>query len=103
MIEVCVRYEDQVDLRQFAGRERTLNQSQRPQRAEPEVHADAGIQRRIGQDTKSVEVDQNGGVAEPGERDCIVGPCGRSGLVGWRWNVPADLLEALPKESGAPG
>ena len=69
----------------------------------PEIHADARIQRRIGQDADAVEVDQHRCVPEPGERHRIVRPRGRSRLVRGRGDVTSDLLEALPEEPRAPG
>ena len=102
MIEVRVRNENEVDLGQFVGRERALHQPHRSQRAEPKVHADARIQRGVGQDANAVEIDQDRRVSEPGERHRVVGPRGWSRLVRRRWDVTTDLLEALPQKPRAP-
>ena len=72
MIEVRVRHEHQVELGELVGRERALHQPQRAEAADAKVDADAGEEHRVGEDAHPVEVDEDGGVAEPRQRDGVV-------------------------------
>jgi hypothetical protein len=77
MIEVGVRDEHEIDVRDLRWRQGALHQAQRTERPEKQIDTDTWIQRRIRQDANAEEVDEDGGMAEPGERDGIVGPRGR--------------------------
>ena len=74
----------------------------RPERTESEIDTDARVQHRVRQDPKAEEVDEDGCVSEPGQRDSVVGPRCRVRLVQSGGDIPADLLEALPEKAGAP-
>ena len=82
MIEVRMRHEHEIQLRELVGRERTVHQSQGPEAANPHVDADSGEQQRIGDDPDPIKVDQDGRVPKPGDRDGVVVPRRRCGLCG---------------------
>ena len=103
MIEVRMRDEHEIDLRQLVSRQGALHQTKRTERAEAEVHTHASIEHWIGEDTYAVEIDQHRGVAEPRHRHMAIRP----GL--WRWllrsagNVSSDFCKTLPEKASAPG
>ena len=74
MIEMCVRQQDQIDVRQIMARSRGSHQ---PLQAHGDrTHADAAAlaQHRIGQDGESIQLQQHGAVAEPRRVQTVIRP-----------------------------
>src|SRR5471032_2702666 len=91
MIEMRVRHQDEIDLWKLRWQKRARRESKQSEGRDPGIDADAGKQRRIGEDSNTVEVDQHGGVTEPRERNRIVWPAGRRGCVRCRLNLSRRL------------
>ena len=102
MIEVRVRDQNEIDLRQLMPCQRTLHKAQRSQCSQSEVDADASVEDGIGQDPHAIEIHEDGGVSEPRECHRVVGPGVGSWPMGSRWNRSTDFLETLPKKPGSP-
>ena len=102
MIEVRVRHQHEVDLRQFVGRKRALHHPQGTNRADADVDADAREQRRVGEDAQAVEIDQDRRMPKPGQRDRVVVPRRRRWLVWSSRQVTADLVEPLTQKPRGP-
>jgi hypothetical protein len=102
MIEVRVRDEHEIDIRELCRRHGALHQTQRAERPEQQIDPDTRIQCRIGQDANAEEVDEDRGMAEPRQRYGVVGPRGGRWLVRRRWHLATDLRGAIHQEIEAP-
>ena len=74
MIEMRGRQEHEIDPRQVVESERRLGEAFRAEGEKRQANADAIAQRGIGEDGDAVEINQHGGVAEPGRGEMVVAP-----------------------------
>ena len=86
VIEMRMREQHIVDVRELRRRERGRGEPQWAHRCQPEIDSDSTEQRRIGEHEHPVEVDEHGRVTEPFQRDVVVRPgCGIRRLRGWQY------------------
>ena len=74
VIHVGVGEQDDVDLRQFRDGERGLHEALEAERHRAEADAGAFAEDGIGEDRNAVDLQQDGGVAEPGGVQTGIGP-----------------------------
>src|SRR5215204_2299122 len=102
MIEVRVRDEHEIDVRDLRRRQGALHQAQGAERPEQQINTDTRKQRWICQNANAEEVDKDGGMAEPRQRDGILRPGGWRRLVWCRGYLAADLLDTIHQEVESP-
>lgn len=91
--------EDQINLRELVGMQRTGLAAFRPDRSDPHVCADPREKNRISNDIHAVKIQENGGVPKPGGGDLARVPTGGSRLV-FRAHARFDnIFEALADET----
>ena len=97
MVHVRVREQDDVDLRQLGDGERGLHQALEAERHR--AHADAGARAedRVGEDRNAIDLEQHGGVAEPGGVQTGIGPELRMRAVGRGQNLAFEVCEPMQR------
>jgi len=102
MVEMRVRDEHEIELRDRRAGQCTVDEPRRTKGTQPELHANAAEQHRIRKNSHAVEVDENRGMSQPGEREGVITPRLRMRDV-WRGGgVMAAFGEALAKETRPP-
>ncbi len=102
VVEMRVRKQNEIDRRQLFHRQRGRGQAFRPDRGERQRNPDPAQEHRIGQDGDAKEIQQDGGVAEPGGAELVVRPLARARFCpGGRDRAPA-LEGPFPPEMRDP-
>ncbi len=86
-----------------AGPKRGLDQATGPQLGRSLPDADAALQSGVGQHPGAVEVEEHGGVTQPGDGEPVIGPGRGIGTVGCRSDIGLGSHESrvTSQESGA--
>jgi hypothetical protein len=86
VVHVRVGQQHEVERRQLARPERGAHQPSRPQLGQAPADSDPRLEGRIGDDPSPLEIEEHGGVAEPGGGEPIAGPRPGLGAMGRRRN-----------------
>ena len=101
VVEVGVGDQDQVELGQFADRQRGGDEPARPAGADAEADADAVGEDGVGEDGHPADAEQHGGVADPGGGEGVVFPAGQVRLERRRRRRVEPVEHAQPPAAAA--
>ena len=91
VIHVGMGEQDEVDFRQLGEAEGGLDQTLQAEREGAEADAGARAEDGVGEDGDAVDLEQHGGMAEPGGMEAGIGPGMRMGTMGRGQNLALEV------------